>query len=141
MATKNTAYAKPMREQDDPKPEQNLFDIFMDRGLNRIRPEMEGQAAWQFFVDLAEPESPYEKKGDTGWPYSERLIVMARKYYALDERSRGYIVKCRQSNVFWRGDDIPVFQKIVAETIRYRRLDANGKTQYHKEVMRMAKSL
>lgn len=91
-------------------------------------------AAW--LVDYVfEPKDPNESvqhvRADIkATPYRDRVAYLVRKFLALSESERGYVLAARHDGVYWRGDDPHEFVRIVRETLRYKALSPEDKAAY-----------
>jgi len=96
----------------------------------------------EFWTKLFEHESYMEGKRPVKesikWPYVERLVILARKFKSLSNEDRNFILSSRKSGVFWRGDDIEQFIKIVDSTLDYRDLTSEEKDKYRKNLLKMS---
>lgn len=105
---------------------------------------MAGAPALRFWEETFQPPQAGEGKrlfhGALRWPYAERLAYLAREFTKLDERSRRYVIKAAQAQIWWRGDDIPRFRGIVAANLAYRRLSEAERADYRKRLMSAAKA-
>ena len=125
--------------------------ITLPEYLGKYRPELLKQKSYMtkeavsFWTELFEKPGEYESKrlGKTAviWPYADRLMYLATKFDGLTNREKDFILRCRDRDIFWRGDDIEFFRKVVDETILYRRLPAEGKEDYRKKTLSMALSM
>lgn len=66
------------------------------------------------------------------WGYRDRCVVLARAFFALDAAAQSYILAAREDGIPWRGDDLPVFQRIVEEAMRMQEIGADA---YRKEAL------
>jgi len=105
---------------------------------------MQGVDAISFFIGIFKPSEAYDNKrfvkNSMDWPYANKIIYFARKFLTLSDREQRYIVKASKARIFWRGDDILNFRKIVEETISFRQLSDDEKKQYRKKILEIAKS-
>lgn len=106
---------------------------------------MQGNTALTFFTGLFQPAQPGEGKrqlkNSVDWPYANRVINFARVFLRLNDREKSYIIKTSQAGIWWRGDDIQNFRRIVEETLNYRRLSEPEKEAYRHRIMAKAKAL
>jgi len=131
--------------------DRSLFDYFIEQRLNRSLPEMHGQAPYEFFSELFEPEGREERKNMVEnrhtereaivWPYAIRVLGLARKYITMSARERQYIVRCRESEIFWRGDDMDFFRTYVAELLEYKKLSDEEKVVYRANAFEKMRAL
>lgn len=105
---------------------------------------MGDSSALAFFTDIFQPQQNNEGKRPVktsiDWPYANRLIVHARNFLKLEIMSQRYVVKAAGAKIWWRGDEINNFRRIVEETISFRQLDADEKRQYRQRIMAIAKT-
>ncbi len=96
----------------------------------------------EFWKGLFEKENYGEgkrhDKETIRWPYVERLVILARKFKSLFDEDRKFILSSRKSGVFWRGDDMSQFIKIVDATLDYRELTNEEKDRYRKNLLKMS---
>ncbi len=79
------------------------------------------------------------KSGAVRWysPYVERLVTNLVKFLAeLNEKDRRYIVAAKEEGIYWRGDPMKFFYKIVEETERLRKM---GREAYQAHTQQIAK--
>ena len=122
-----------------------LVDYLNKRIALKRLPEMNNETAIIFYQNLFEPKLDREKKqmllrrnNDEqylSWPYADRIAYLASKYQTLSKKCREYIVRCRESEIFWRGDEIEKFRKIVRETLIVRKKTPIEKAQYKKNIL------
>jgi hypothetical protein len=102
-------------------------------------PIMQEASALRFWQQTFQPAGSGEGKrliNETlRWPYAERLVYLAREFIKLDERYRRYIVKAAVAQIWWRGDDMQRFKRIVEAHLEYRGLSADEKTNYRKHLL------
>lgn len=97
---------------------------------------------WKYmFEKEGRTEHQFPLKNSVEWPYANRLIYLARVFIHLKDDERNFIIKARNQNVFWRGDDIKIFDLIVEETLDFRSLTDKEKESYKKRIWDMALSL
>ena len=105
---------------------------------------MQNTPALEFWQSLFQAKKAGEGKsieqGYLRWPYAERIIYLAREFKQLDQRSQAYIIKAAEKAIWWRGDDIEQFRRIVQAHLSYRRLNADQRLSYRKHLMQNAKS-
>lgn len=103
---------------------------------------MNGKPSQLFWTHLFEPSNNECKRltneSRVSWPYADRLIYLINKFKKEPERNQNYILKAREINIFWRGDDIDMFRRIVRETLKFRKLDASEKEEYKIKDLRAA---
>lgn len=125
--------------------------ITLDEYLGKYRPEILKQKVYMtksaivFWTELFDKSGEYEGKrmGRTAviWPYADRIMYLASKFDGLTDREQNFIKRCRERDIFWRGDEVKAFKKIVDETILYRRLTPDGKSDYRKKTLSMAMAM
>lgn len=80
------------------------------------------------FAELLEPrgrteqlEAEYDKHGAPHWkdPYASRLAACLRKFLALSESERGYVVEQVGHGTAWRGDDMGFYRNVVRERAKF----------------------
>lgn len=98
-----------------------------------------------FWSDLFERSKQSEfqdlKKNGVSWPYADRLARLARSYKAADAMLKDLIQQAREVDIYWRGDEFSMFDRIVTETILFRRLEPHEKENYKKRAWDVAMSL
>lgn len=146
-----------MREKKFASERDNAPEVFIDMKISlpdylmKFRPEIFKQKSymdkeaisfwsWLFGNPVAYEEKRPGRKAVI-WPYADRLMYLATKFDSLEDREKDYIKRCRKANIFWRGDDINDFRKIVDETILFRRLTDEGKEDYRKKTLSMAMAM
>lgn len=96
-------------------------------------------AFWEASFEPPRPGEGWRRHGDgQRWPYAERLVYLARRFQALDERGRRYILRAAAARIWWRGDDIQQFRGIVAAQQGYRNLDPAQQAAYRRRLLAAA---
>lgn len=54
------------------------------------------------------------------WPYAERAVYCLLRFLTLDERGQRLILAAREDEIFWRGDDLDFFRRVIDETFALR---------------------
>lgn len=98
----------------------------------------------ELFVDfICEPRQENERPtvvrhaqggGAAVWqnPYVCRVIALASKFSRLSEEDRRYIISAKEDGVYWRGDDMELFQRIAPDVSVYKDLSGDAKDLYRK---------
>lgn len=62
-------------------------------------------------------ELPYQEEGSSRWrtPHIDRVMANLKKYLVMGTGAQAFIVGAIQDGVPWRGDDIPMYQRIYDE--------------------------
>lgn len=133
------------QKQDRPEQiEEVLVKIILEhiryRGrLPSFLPENEYAVAnwWQ---DMQEKPTALDKphkvsvpgKDEYRWesPYIRRLSQTLTKFLSLNENDQRLIIAAKEEGVYWRGDEINFFMKVVSETQRMRKM---GVQKYREE--------
>ncbi len=79
------------------------------------------------------------KSGAVRWysPYVERVVGNLVKFIVeLNEKDRRYVVAAQQEGIYWRGDPMKFFYKIVEETERLRKM---GREAYQAHTQQITK--
>ena len=135
--------------------EITLYEYLGKFSKFKALPEMGGEMPDKFYQNLFEQQKHNEGKeirakrynNDSGdnrylyWPYGDRIVGLARKYQSLPKRAREYILRCRESDVYWRGDEIDDFKTVVKLTLSHRKLSPLKKIEYRRSVMAQAKAI
>ena len=126
-----------------------LFDYFSRRAdernidlLGQLR-IMGSKNPLNFYQTIFENQKEHEKKREfketVKWPYAERLVYLVQKFRTLDFEDQQTITDAVEAlQIYWRGDDMPMFEKIIDETIMYRKLSEKEKQEYRKNLMTSA---
>jgi len=125
--------------------------ITLPQYVNQYAPEivayqsfMENETALTFWTRLFEKskdEGKREIKDRIVWPYADRIIYLAKKFLKQEKKMQAYIMKAAKVNIFWRGDDVGMFQLIVNETLDYRELDQEQKRNYQKRALQVCQGM
>ncbi|WP_435310659.1 hypothetical protein [Primorskyibacter sedentarius] len=74
-------------------------------------------------------ETPYRKAvlgkdGELVWmfPYIERLAYTLQQFLHMPHDAQKTIIAAREDSIFWRGDDMPFFTRVIHETLRMREI-------------------
>lgn len=107
---------------------------------------MQNMPPVEYFSRLFEKEKRSEEKkpgknGGLVWPYAERIVYLARKFIAIPDDFKKLVIDARREKIYWRGDEVDFFNKIVTETILFRDLEPEERANYKKRVMAVAKSM
>lgn len=138
---------KIVKEDSAPVTKMTLEQYFNKYGVNAIvhKEYMQARSPIEFWSWLFEPsvekvEDQQLKGNSVNWPYANRLIRLAMQYMKLTSDGRRYVYKARTQDIFWRGDRIDQFEKIVEETLYFRNLDNDQKKDYKKRAIMMAET-
>lgn len=135
------------QEVEEEKPVNLSINIFQyiasgAPDVLELIPVMNGDLPINFFTVIFEPEGNYEHKrqvkNSIEWSYANRIIFLARKFKALSEKGQNFVVKASSRRIWWRGDEMRQFRKIVDETINFRQLSEVEKSNYRKRVLIVA---
>jgi len=106
--------------------------------------------AIKVWKELNEPYLFYEEaprrvsvggKGEGRWvsPYNERLIYTFRRFVCMSPRDQRIVLAgIREDRVWWRGDEISDYAKIIDETLKMRDM---GVVAYRKQALKAFKSV
>lgn len=111
---------------------------------------MKGKLPMQFWSWLFELEKPFEHtclSQPLGlwvkWPYGKRIVECANIFLKMDENHRKLVVKARitEPPIWWRGDPIETFKRIIHETLKFNSLNSVEKYDYKKSLMKQVRVL
>lgn len=63
------------------------------------------------------------------------------KFMRLTATDQRYILSAQEDGIEWRGDDISMFRRIVAETLAYRDLSDSEKAEYRRSIIERVMNL
>ena len=147
-------FEKPVAEASRERPpliEDELLKVIhgflQHRSLPLWLPQIPRDVAL-WWIDMQEPPSMpadaprrVSMPGDEGqrWicPYHERIRHTLRKFLSLHEHDQKIIMAAREDKVFWRGDDMPFFMRVIDETVKMRKM---GVEAYRIEALKKMKS-
>lgn len=104
-------------------------------------------AAVQWWIGIMEPPLIGEEMrlvsgstGKTRWKcsYQDRLVHGLRKFLDLKRADQDYILAAREDKIFWRGDAMWFFVKVVDESQRAQKMGIEAYKAYAKDKMRSA---
>ncbi len=125
---------KPNKQKDNYAPDDRcptpeaVIDEFLKQGHVRVPPgaPTDGFQFARWWMALQIPGDDFaeaafqttNKNGEKVWetPYHDRLLYTLRKFLKLSKAHQLYIIENTKEGVFWKGDDIDTYIKIVEET-------------------------
>jgi len=118
-----------------------LSELTVRGGLPSEMPRsvVEAAAWWVWMQEIpTQSDSPRRVSisGGSGqrWecPYHRRLEHTLRKFMGMRHEERHTILVAREEKIFWRGDEIHFFRRLIEETTRARKI---GPSQYREEAI------
>lgn len=67
------------------------------------------------------------------WPYRDRVLFCLRKFKSLPEVEQQTIISARKDKIYWRGDDLDFFMRVIEETEKMREM---GIDKYKAQAMK-----
>ena len=83
-------------------------------------------------------EAPRKVQAKSGgflwqWPYRDRVLFCLRKFKSLPEVEQQTIISARKDKIYWRGDDLDFFMRVIEETEKMREM---GIDKYKAQAMK-----
>lgn len=123
----------------------SLLDYMRRHAVDTLNPMpmMAGSSALRFWQDHFQPMLAHEGKrlinARLDWPYAERIIYLVREFKRQEPRCQQYILKAAEQKIWWRGDEINQFRRIVTAQLHYRRLNETERINYRKQLLKITK--